>query len=42
MKDIFAERNTGYDLRQGNDLQLPKVETTTYGIETISFLENRL
>ena len=42
MKDIFAVRNTGYDLRQGNDLQLPKVHTTTYGIETISFLGNRL
>ena len=42
MKDIFAERNTGYDLRHGNDSQLPKVHTTTYGIETISFLGNRL
>ena len=38
MKDIFAERNTGYNLRHGNDSQLPKVHTTTYGIETISFL----
>ena len=28
--------------KQGNDLQLPKVHTATYGIETISFLENRL
>ena len=42
MKDIFAERNTGYDLRHGNDSQYPKVHTTTYGIETISFLGNRL
>ena len=42
MKDIFAERNTGYNLRHGNDSQLPKVHTTTYGIETISFLGNRL
>ena len=42
MKDIFAVRNTGYDLRQDNDSQLPKVHTTTYGIETISFLGNRL
>jgi len=33
MKDIFAERNTGYNLRHGNDWQLPKVHTTTYGIE---------
>ena len=42
MKDIFAERNTGYNLRHGNDLQLPKVHTTTYGIETISCLGTRL
>ena len=42
MKDIFAVRNTGYDLRQGNDSQLPKVHATTYGIGTVSFLGNRL
>ena len=42
MKDIFAERNTGYDLRHSNDSQLPKVHTTTYGIATIPFLGNRL
>ena len=42
MKDIFGERNTGYNLWHGNDSQLPKVHTTTYGIETISFLVNRL
>ena len=40
MKDIFAERNTGYNLRQSNDSQPPKVHTTTYGIETLSFLGN--
>ena len=42
MKDILAERNTGYNLRHGNDSQLPAVHTTTYRIETISFLGNRL
>ena len=42
MKDIFTERNTGYNLRHGNDSQIPKVHTTTHGIETISFLGNRL
>ena len=42
MKDIFAERNTGYNLRHCSDSQLPKVHTTTYGIETMSFLGNRL
>ena len=42
MKDIFTERNTGYNLKHGNDSQIPKVHTTTYRIETISFLGNRL
>ena len=42
MKDIFVDRNTGYDLRHGNDSQFPKVRTTKYGIETISFHGNRL
>ena len=40
MKDIFADRNTGYDARHGNDSELPKVHTCR--IETISFLRNRL
>ena len=39
---FFAERHTGFNLRHGNDSQLPKVHTTTYEIETISFLGNRL
>ena len=42
MKDIFTVRNTGYNLRHGNDSLIPKVRTTTHGIETISFLGNRL
>ena len=42
MKDIFLDRNIGYNLRQGNDSQLPKVHTTSFGVETISFLGNRL
>ena len=33
MKDIFADRNTGYDLRHGNESRLPKVHTTTISIE---------
>ena len=33
MKGIFAERNSGYDLRQGNDSQLPKVHTTTMELD---------
>ena len=42
MKDIFAVRNTGYDLRHGNDSQLPKAHATTYGIETMSLFGNGL
>ena len=41
MKDIFADQNTGYDLRHGNDSHLPKVRATTYGME-MDFLGNRL
>ena len=41
-KDIFAERNTGYNLKHGNDTQLPIVHTAAYGIEAISLLGNRL
>ena len=41
-KDIFTEHNTGYNLKHGNNSQIPKVHTTTYRIETISFLGNRL
>ena len=33
MKDIFAERNTGNNLRHGNGSQLPTVHTTTHGTE---------
>ena len=42
MKNIFTDRNTGYNLRHGNDSQFLKVHTTIYGIEIISFLGNRL
>ena len=42
VKDILADQNTVYNLMQGNDSQLPKVGTASYGIETISFLRNRL
>ena len=42
MKDIFQERSMNYNLRHGNDAQLPKVRTTSFGIETIAYLGNRL
>ena len=37
MKNIFTEGNIQYSLRSENHLQLPKVKTTTYGIENIQY-----
>ena len=42
MKDIFMERHISYNLRHGTDAQLPKVRTTSFGIETIAYLGNKL
>ena len=42
MKDIFMERGITYNLRHGNDAQLPKVRTTSFGVETLAYLENNL
>ena len=42
MKDFFRERNMSYNLRHANDAQLPKVQTTSSGIETIAYLGGRL
>ena len=38
MKDIFGERKISYSLRHGSDAQIPKVRTTSFGIETIAYL----
>ena len=42
MKGIFQERNMSYNLRHGNDAQVPKVRTTSFGMETIIYLGSRL
>ena len=42
IKDIFQERNMKYNLRHGNDAKVPKVRTTSFGIETIAYLGSRL
>ena len=42
MKDICKQRHICYDLRHGNDEQLPKVRTASFGIETVAFLGNRI
>ena len=38
MEDIFIAKIPQYSLRNGSQMQLPKVRTTTFGIETISYL----
>ena len=42
MKEIFMQRNISYSLRHGDDAQLPKVRTTSFGVESISYLGNKL
>ena len=37
MKKILTERDIQYNLRNGNHLGLPKVNTTSYGIENIQY-----
>ena len=42
MKEIFMQRNISYSLRHGDDAQLPKVRTTSFGAESIAYLGNKL
>ena len=42
MKDIFLQRNISHSLRHGNDSQLLKVRTTSFGVESIAYLGNKL
>ena len=42
IKDIFMQRNIGYSLRHSDDSQLPKVRTTSFGVESIAYLGNKL
>ena len=42
MKNISVNRNIGYNLRHGKDAQLSRVCTTSFGIEIMAFLENRI
>ena len=36
------QRNISYSLRHGDDAQLPKVRTTSFGVESIAYLGNKL
>ena len=38
MEDIFIAKRLQYSVRHGSQMHLPKVRTTTLGIETISYL----
>ena len=42
MKDIFIEQGISYSLRHGNDVQIPKIQTTSFGVETIAHLRDKL
>ena len=42
MKDVFMKRNISYSLRHGDDALMPKVRTTSVGVESITYLGNRL
>ena len=42
MKNIFTQQNISYNLRHGNDAQLPKVRTTSFGVESITYLGTKL
>ena len=42
MSEIFETRNVHYDLRTKNNLCIPKARTTSYGIETVGYLGQKL
>ena len=42
MEDIFIAKCPQYSLRNGSQMHLPKIRTTTFGIETISYLGGKL
>ena len=42
MSEIFETRNVHYDLRTKNNLCIPKARTTSYGIETVRYLGQKL
>ena len=42
MEDIFIAKSSKYNLRNGSQMHLPKVRTTTFGMETISYLGGKV
>ena len=37
MREIFREHESQYNLRNSNDVSLPRIKTVTYGSETIRY-----
>ena len=42
IKDVFMQRNISYSRRHGDDAELQKVRTTSFGVESIAYLGNKL
>ena len=42
MSEIFEARDVQYDLRNKNTLGIPNAKTTSYGIETVRYLGQKL
>ena len=42
MSEIFKQSNTKYDLRNSNTLVSKNINTTNYGLETVSYLAPRI
>ena len=42
MSEIFEARDVQYDLRNKNTLGIPNANTTSYGIETVRYLGQKL
>ena len=42
MRELLKPRNLQYNLRSKNTLEIPKVWTTLYGIETVQFIGQKL
>ena len=42
MSEIFKPSNTKYDLRNSNTLVSKNINTTNYGLETVSYLAPRI
>ena len=42
MRELFKQRDIQYNLRNKNTLDIPKIRTTSYGIETVQYMGQKL